>query len=364
MRITLSLRLARLVPVVGLAVTGCTEGGPSQASESAAGGPQLQLIDSLTLHERDTAYIGAAGELAVDPSDGSYYVADFLAERVLRFDRRGVLLATYGSKGHGPGEIAGIGSMLVADSTLYVAGAENARIEGYVRYSGEPSGAFQLAGYVTSFAQDGAHAWLGNYEPRRRTGVTVWEINTEEFRHMISIPAEYERAPALGGTFPSVLVAPFGDSLVIGFMGTPYLLVATKAGTVTDTVWVPVQRRRPYPADVGVAMQARAPERIGAISALAYASIRPTREMMLIHFDAQLREGLRTTRVYVSLLSADRRQACVDAELAVSQDGLPTMAIRGDTLFVLEGHVEDRRARNTVKRYLISNAGCDWVPTT
>lgn len=85
---------------------------------------------------------------------------------------------------------------------------------------------------------------------------------------------------------------------------------------------------------------------------------------MLIYYDAYPEGERMNSRVYVSVLSPDRRQACVDAELAVSRDTEPLMAFSGDTLFVLEGHVQGQRVRSTVKRYLVSSAGCDWVPTS
>lgn len=360
------LRAIGLV-AVGLALASCV---PSDSGRSpqrgVAGGPQLLLLDSLTLQEHDTAYVGQVREFAVDPYDGSYYVADRLAERVLRFDRHGALLVVYGSKGRGPGEITGIGPMMITDSSLYVATAENARIERFVRATGVSRGAFELTGFVSSFVRSGDVAWLGNYDPGRRTSVTAWEIDTKRSSHLIATPADYERTPALGGTFPGVFVAPLGDSLLVGFMATPYVVVATRTGTVTDTIRVPVRRRRPFPdpADVDRAMRSRQPlERFSAIPALFYVRLLPTGEPLLIHYDSSVLDGTLSSRVYVSLLSPDLRQACVDGELMVSADTEPMMGFRADTLFVLEGRVEGQRARNVVRRYLVSADGCDWIGT-
>lgn len=208
---------------------------------ATAAAPSCASSTALTLQEHDTAYVGQPREFTVDPYDGSYYVADRLAERVLRFDRRGVLRLLYGRKGRGPGEITGIGPMLVTDSSLYVSASENARIERFDRGSGAASGAFRVSGYVTSFVRDGDEAWIGSYDPERPTSVSVWETGTQRLRHLVPIPAEYERSARLGGSFPGVFVAPFGDSLLVGFMGTPYIVVATREGMVTDTVSVPLQ---------------------------------------------------------------------------------------------------------------------------
>lgn len=350
------------------AIIGCVDGDQqsalSGATSPASGGPQLELIDSTQLQESDSAYIGRAREMAVDVRDGSYYVSDMLSERVSRFGRDGGLLMTYGRQGKGPAEITGIGPVLIGDSTLYVTASGNARIERYARNSGEPMGGFSLVGFVTSIRKDGERAWLGMYDPNSRSMVTAWNIGTDQFTTLIAVPEQYRAFPVLGGTFPGVTVATFGDSLLVGFMGTSYVVVAAKNGVVTDTIHIPAQRRRRYPQDLAAAMRGTPPQRLGALSALFHAQYMPTGEVALVYYDNEYSDGAVSSRVFVSVLSVDRSVACVDAEIPVSPDGLPVMTFTGDTLHVLEGRVEGQQVRRTVKRYVISSDGCDWLPTT
>lgn len=302
-------------------------------------------------------------DLLANPFDDAMREGCVRSESVLRLDRSGRLTRTYGAKGKGPGEITGIGPLFATESSVHVSSSGTGRILRYSKADGTTTGSYQLVGFLSSVAQDGEYTLFGNYAPDRGTTVTRWRRDSVDSRHMVAIPAEYVASPALGPTFPVVHVATFGDSVLIGFMGTPYLVVSDRSGTVSETVFVPWVRRKTYPSDLDKAMQGSPSARVGQLSALFHLHRRPDGQTVLAYYDHDMVDGVLSSRPFLSLLSRDRRTACLDREMVVSQDSRALMAFSGDTIFVLESQVEADQTRSTITRYLLSAEGYDWVST-
>jgi hypothetical protein len=64
--------------------------------------------------------------------------------------------------------------------------------------------------------------------------------------------------------------------------------------------------------------------------------------------------------VWLSLVSADRKHACVDGSVPVHGGGHPYVGFVGDTLLVTEQEAQDDPVRTVIHRYLVSAAGCEW----
>ncbi len=71
--------------------------------------------------------------VARDPVSGLIYVADSKAHDVKVFDRDGVLVATWGRRGHGPGEFNAPTYLTFADGRLYVTDTLNSRVQVFDR---------------------------------------------------------------------------------------------------------------------------------------------------------------------------------------------------------------------------------------
>ena len=67
--------------------------------------------------------------VARDPQSGRVFVADSQAHDVKVFDRNGVLLATWGRRGHGPGEFNAPTYLTFAGGRLYVTDTLNSRVQ-------------------------------------------------------------------------------------------------------------------------------------------------------------------------------------------------------------------------------------------
>ena len=71
--------------------------------------------------------------VARDPESGRVFVADSQAHDVKVFDRDGVLLATWGRRGHGPGEFNAPTYLTFAGGRLYVTDTLNSRVQVFDR---------------------------------------------------------------------------------------------------------------------------------------------------------------------------------------------------------------------------------------
>ena len=65
----------------------------------------------------------------------------------------------------------------------------------------------------------------------------------------------------------------------------------------------------------------------------------------------------------MSVLSKDRKKACVDEHVLHSEDFQPVIAFRRDTMFTLVRKVSDSDVRTIVKEFIIDGSdNCDWRP--
>lgn len=359
--------------ILCLALSGC-------ASRDRSGeGPRLETLGTLTLQEAEGVYLARPGGLAVD-DDGSIFVTDFFQKRIVQYDRLGALVATYGAPGHGPGEFAAIGETVLLDDTLVAALDYRQRVFNiFGRRSHRYLGSRRVEGVVTTGKMAGGSAWLAHIDTRRGLGMSLWDLRGEQvgpdlvrrdplLADRVALPAEYVASEVLRGTFPLVHAAPWGDSALIGFSASPYLLAVNRTGQVHDSVLVPVRARRGVPRDLVDRLnrpKLNFREVFGAVSGLYGLSRTADGHFVVAHFDPELHDGNRITgRVHVSLVSPDRRRACVDREIPVSDAAQPLVQLRGDTVLVLEQQLRgESGAATTLKRYRVTAAGCEWERT-
>ena len=342
-----------------MVLSGCTE-----PDRGASAGAALLAGDSVRLAESDTLYLGRPGDFSVDPRDGTFFVSDAFSGRIVNFDRNGALLASYGSKGDGPGEFRDAGEVVVMDSV--VAAADDARgvFNLFDRGSGRYLGQQKYEGVLRFSALGaGSEVWLGAQSLQSKTGVVRWDATSGTSRRLVALPREYVESQPIGGIFNGVFVAPWADTLLVGFAGPGALRLVRPDGVLLDTVHVPAVRRLGVPTDfVERVKDLSFPEIFGSISVLFDLRRLPDGRFAMVHYDQQIdKAGTVTSRVFLSLLSADRRRACLDAEVPVGRSAQPKTAFRGDTLFVLDQVVHGDGAQTIVHSYTIDDRPCDWI---
>jgi hypothetical protein len=373
--VRLIFRQGAAAAALALVLTACGAGD----REGGHAGPTLVAVDSVLLAEADTLYLGNPYALAVDPYDGSFYISDFFADRVLRFGRGGQMVRTYGRSGSGPGEFHTPTLAWPIDS-LYVAAADNDQhlIHLFARQTGEHVRSVPYAGRLglTRPQVLGGGVWMASRNRGTGTSALRWDPRTDSVQYLIPLPDEYLASLRGLGRFASFhttgVLAGWADTVAVGMSGLNHVLLAGTGGRVLDTVAVPAVRRRGVPPDV-VRVYEGDPNRptrdlFRTSSMLAHLFRRPDGSLVLVHHDADLEGelpgGLTTARVFVSVVAPGRDRACVDAELPVSADARPIHGFRGDTLFLLDRRITaGERLQTWIVSYRIDTRGCDWLPT-
>lgn len=326
--------------------------------------PPLRPVDSVQLGENDTAYLAAPTYMAVDPR-GAIYVSDAMNGHVLRFDRDGKLTGRFGRKGGGPGEFRAPGAIgLVGDSLLVVADWGAAHLSVFDRGTGTYLRQVRSEGLPFDAAVTRDTVWLSDVNRPRRTSLAVWHVPEDTLGYRGAIQAEYVRSALLSDAHPYATLARWSDTVLVGFTGHPAMFLMRSDGSVLDTIAIPAIRRRGVPEDMVQRFARPLPdtEIASMASALIALHHRSSGAIDAVYLDVSLEGHLMTAKGYLSVLSPDRRRACVDIPVPLFDEGRPLVAFRGDTLLVLEQRaVSDTRAAAFVRSYVVDATQCDWV---
>ncbi len=339
------------------------------------------LLDSTILSESDSLYVARPGGLAIGEA-GELYVVDFFQNHVVRFGVDGRAIQTYPRSGAQSGGVGSVAApVLLLKSLVGVLDYQPRVVRFFDRQSGEYVGLRPYAGLATSVYVAGDLVWMGDIDSATGYAVSRWEPPTRlELSatrvtaapiapDFAPLPREYRESEVLRGVYGLVYAVPWSDTVAVGFAATNYVVRYTAAGRLVDTLFVPAVRRRGTPRDFEARVNSRRLE-IAEIFSLASGlfGVSRTKEgsILLVHFDSQIEGSLISSRVFVSLVAPKRRVACVDTELPVSQVAQPVVALRADTVYLLEQRL--RRAATggvtTVKRYLVRSDSCDWLPAS
>jgi hypothetical protein len=352
------------------AVSACEPDGAEPDSRSGrriAGGEGAELLplDSVRLGESDSAYLGSPNYFVVD-GRGNFFVSDGMNSHVLQFARDGKLVRTYGRRGKGPGEMLSPYAVgIVGDSALVASDWAGQRLSAYdVRTGGfRGSVPHQGIGFAMQVVND--TVWISSVNGTLKTSLAVWTPGADSVRYRGPLPIEYGESVQLMDVHPYATLAHLGDRVLVGFTGHPDLFLLRRDGSVADTIAVPVARRRGVPDDMvkRFSKPVSREEAAAMLSGLMALHRLPSGEAAVMYLDLTVDGELITGNGYLSVLGADLAAACVDLPLEFSQDGRPTVAFRGDTLFVLEQRLASNTSAVTqIKWYRVNTAACQWVP--
>lgn len=351
-------------------------------SRVAGNGPRVLLVDSVSLEENDTLYLGSPGTSLVVGPDGMVYVPDMSRDQVLRYAPDGSLQGVVGQRGDGPGELRGVGVALdVADSTLVVRGYQNFRMSVFHALTGAFRGSVTYSGYMTWVGIHGDTAWYATRTPGTGKMFGAFPLNALALINhpliegkIIDIPWEYREYAGLD-IADNAHLALVGDTIVAGFAALDYLIMARKDGTTLDTLFLPArQRRGAPPAVLARVYRPRSGPPSTVFTAVSFlAGIWRLRDgtILVQHRDLQLegteRNAPITGTAWLSLISADLTRACLDGELPYPEPAYPVIDIQNDTVYALDQMLQPAPAtgtRTVVRKFVVDSEGCDWFPIT
>jgi hypothetical protein len=348
--------------VLLLAMASCEIAGVADDDE---GGPRLVKVENVELHEPDSLYIGRPRSFAVDRADGSFVIADAFADRAIRYDRSGMAMTVYGQRGSGPGEFTAIGAVIPFDSLLIVEDVSRGVLNLFDLPSGKYLRERPYTGVIGGTARIGDTLLFGSLNLARKTSLVSWDLRNNSTTFSVALPPAYSASEPLAAVFPGSAVAAWADTLLVGFSGTKDLLLTNLRGQLLETISVPRRWRRGVPADVAEQLDGVSfADLFSLISHLSTLARVPNGQFLLIHRDQTIDPSRNiSSRVYATLLSADRKTACVDRELPTPQESQSLVAIRGDTIFVLEQAVAGGDAMTSVTMYKVLDDTCSWITT-
>ncbi len=341
---------------------------------SDAAGPSLVRLAPVRVEEPGDLPIGNFTFLSRG-ADGSSFVTDVDRGRVVQFSPVGGLVGVLGRPGSGPGELrlpAATG--VVAGSLLAVSdiGLRRLTLFSLVDRS--------FVRLVPLPVQDVGQGWTRRGDTvifaahLARAMVVRWSLETDSMVTLGTTPARLLTAMPITIRHGRSEVVPTTDGYLAQLPTEPGLEILDRSGRLVGFVTIPWRDRRGDPDDLfdrqrrRIAAAGATPfQPVGSLSAGLHRLA--TGELAAVYLDVDQASRDRPTdfinyRYYVSLLSPDLSQACVDARVPVAGDLLSLPAFQGDSLFVFSRTVtDDDRVRSEILGFGIDDAGCRWVPT-
>lgn len=353
---------------------GCSSATPEAPERVAVStrGPSLTAIDSIVLEEPDSVAIGRLTFLARD-AERRLYVSDYENGRVLRFAPSGALLSVIGRMGSGPGEL-GIASTLVLlerDSILGVMDGSARRLSlfatrtgAYLRSVSAPFGqtghAWSWRGDTAFFAVHGVPWFLGR-----------WVQHTDSIALFGAVPPRLLSAGLFYLAYGRPEAVRRGAEFIVQVPTEPGVQIFDLDGLPVGHVALPAARRRGTPPNlIGEHMRLqRAKQKFQFLASAPIAMhLLASGHIAILEADIeQVKPPPKPeygSRYFLSLLSPDLSQACLDAELWSKSDAVAPPVFVGDTVYVLSRLItESVRVRNMLHAFRISPEGCEWIPT-
>ncbi|MCY3612137.1 MAG: 6-bladed beta-propeller [Gemmatimonadetes bacterium] len=344
-------------------------------------GPSLILRDSLILQEDAEYYVSAPIDV-VQGTDGSLLISDAFANAILQFDGDGRFVRAFGGPGQGPGEFMGVGPVMTAGGLVGAVDFRGMEIEVFDYQTGEPTGAIGLRPTfsITSMTQVGDSVWIAGMD--RNTWMSVGAVAATELPSLartgseeslrlerIAVPSPYQTNPIMFGALGHAFLDVGESDIVVGFSGTPYLLLS-RASEPIDTLHLQPRLRRGVPAEEDVRTPTQAMDPVlfaNEISVLGPLSRDDDGNIIVVHTDplferAAGRQGPQVSdiRTYVSSTSPDGTRQCADTEIPIASGGRPRVALEGSLLLVVDQIPSARGEVSTVvRRFEVDPLTCD-----
>lgn len=335
------------------------------SAKSVESGPAVVSLDSIVLEESDTLYLARPLSMAIDQLDGSFYIGDTYAGRVVRYDRSGHPISVYGAPGPGPAEIGQLGAVFLVPSAV---GVIDTRTGSLKLFDADRNTAVRSVPFLgipnPVIGPTAGRVWIGAHVVSTNSSIVSWDPESDSLEYPGPMPEEFASYPNLS-RFNTIPVVHWADTLLVGWGPLNGLVLLTEQNRVIDTIVVPAVRRRGATTEAIHRAAGNLAALLNGISLFIGIGRRPDGSIAMVYFDNHI-ETEQSTRitasVYVSVLSTDRSRVCVDARVPVVSDAQPVVQLAGDTLFVLEQRVVDTTTTSQVSVFRIETAACDWLP--
>ena len=329
----------------------------------------ITVRDSIVLQESGDDYLVLPGRLVPDES-GGYLVADHGQAGVFHYSHNGSLMRRYGREGEGPGEWKEADVALPwGNEHVMVLSWRPYAIQLFRRSDGSFVERHPLNTPVESVVPGSEGLWSSGAHHGTSSAIRRLTLGESEARPVLPLPDEYTAGGPVGGIFGEMPFAMWADTLLVGFMPLPYLIVADTIGQELDRFEVPAALRKGGTADPAAAINevlARGrsySEVFGLFSVIRGVHRRPDGTTVVVHFDMGTEVGpVSTVGLWVSVIDESRESACVDAAIPLDPGSRAAIGFERDLVLVLEPVVRGRDALTVLRRIEVDVDGCDWLP--
>ncbi len=360
-----------VVPLV-LTVAGC--GDSEYRLDPDTRGPTITLIDSTAL--LIPTDFGVDPELVPSRIGQGYLITDRFQFRTYRFDSTGKAIGTFPVRpSPDPGVEASPAIVLAGDSLIAVHDWRDEVLRVFHLESGarryQVRAPFRMG--HAGWAANGSEILIGT--GFIGTSIARWPGTQEDPVLVGSMPRRLLESPRVYFRYGGTGITTIDSSLVLALPTEPGIRILMLDGALVDGIVVPAVRRKGTPAGLLEREKPIKQERRFHTTGSTIGGLhRRADGGLLIHYldwDQVGHDSLAVRPVgplwgnyhsYLTLLSPDRTQLCIDGHIPAPSDHRHSMMTRGDTLELfarrdtIPGHV-----RVTIYRYLVSTEGCDWV---
>lgn len=350
--------------LVGL---GCRNDEIGESRQPSLAAATLTAIDSVLLEEAGGAFIAKPADLVVGRG-GTLLIPDVGMKRLFEFAADGRSVRSFGHAGSGPGEFVSPGwSTLVADSTILVKDNPALELEAFSLTRGQWMWSRRLPSSVTSgIAYAGDDILVAELNAQSRT--SFLRIPLDSSRGTVAagaLPQDAHGDAALANAFRQSVLAPQGSRVAQAFEVSNWILIFDERGLPTDSIHLPVARRKGAPVRLLPLLRddpSRVMEAVNHVSqpiALAWLS---DTILGLVTVDADRTVRRYAGPTYLTVVDTRTRRACVDAVVPAPLDPPPVARFVADTLVLVYADTSLTGAPEArVKRLLIDTSTCSWA---
>ena len=343
---------------------------------SAQLGPALILEDSVVLGETDDHYVGQPVSL-IPLDDGSFLITDGFSNSALQFDAHGRYQRTFGRKGDGAGEFRFVSyAAFVTDEVVGIGDDDAMELELFDRHTGAHIGAIGMTVLIDQYVVSGDTVWFGGVDTESWTSIGSAALDdlvavassgggngTVLLPDRVAAPRIYVENEVTMSMLAGVALDVGERVVVVGFAGSPTLLVASPSGDVLDSLGIPPTRRRGLPEEqefLGLERGPRSTAIYDRMSYLVKVSYDSIGFVHTVHQDSNYDPESRQMRgaFFVSSVKADGAKICSDTLVPTSDAGLPELTLQGSRLYVLDQRTAGGGVRTVIRSFTIDPENC------
>lgn len=336
----------------------------------------LVPLEAVRIQETDTLFLSRPAQMVLGPR-GHVYLTEGREARVLDIGPGGRIERVFGRKGRGPGEFVSPTAITTSGDTL-LAVYDHATKR--VTFIDIPRWTLQSVSPlltqwppVIKFADGDLMVSAWDFDTKTSIAQTVEGTGALDERQGIIPSLGAQTQMLIAGAFWNSTFAPIGDEIFAMYEVSSSLYRWNRGARDAREVVLPAIRRRGIPpglfesllrdpakATPAMIYDRSVPVVIAQVSDDIVAIV-----TMDVKVDADRWSGIH----YISLYDRRRDRVCVDlavpasrVKVALARDPLPVVALRGDTLALLEqAETAVGEPVQLLRRYRIEPADCEWI---